>query len=53
MTRPKSPALKADLETAEQAAEAMHERYAGKLAVLLDGGAGGARWRRPCASSRR
>ncbi len=38
---PESPALKKDLATAEQAAEAMHERYAGKLAVLLDAGAGG------------
>ena len=38
---PESPVLKTDLETGDQAAEAMHERYAGKLAVLLDGGAGG------------
>ena len=39
---PESPALKRDLETAEQAAEAMHERYAGKLSNLLAGGEGGA-----------
>jgi oligoendopeptidase F len=38
---PESPALKKDLEMAEQAAEAMHERYAGKLAGLLAGGEGG------------
>ncbi len=38
---PEAPALKADLEKARQDAEAMHERYAGKLEVLLDGGAGG------------
>jgi len=38
---PESPVLKKDLETAEQAAEAMHERYAGKLAGLLAGGEGG------------
>jgi oligoendopeptidase F len=38
---PESPALKKDLTTAEQAAEAMHERYAGKLAGLLAGGEGG------------
>jgi oligoendopeptidase F len=37
---PESPALKKDLEMAEQAAEAMHERYAGKLAGLLAGGEG-------------
>ena len=39
---PESPKLKADLETSERAADAMQERYAGKLAVLLDGGKGGA-----------
>ena len=39
---PESPGLKKDLEQAEQAAGAMHERYAGKLAELLDGGNGGA-----------
>ena len=38
---PEAPALKADLEKARQDAEAMHERYAGKLEGLLDGGAGG------------
>jgi oligoendopeptidase F len=37
-----SPKLKADLKTSEQAAEAMQERYAGKLATLLDKGKGGA-----------
>jgi oligoendopeptidase F len=39
---PESPKLKADLETSERAADAMQERYAGKLAALLDGGKGGA-----------
>jgi len=39
---PESPRLKADLDTAERAAEAMNERYAGKLGELLDGGKGGA-----------
>ena len=39
---PESPKLKADLETSERAADAMKERYAGKLAVMLDGGKGGA-----------
>jgi oligoendopeptidase F len=38
---PDSPKLKADLQTSERAAEAMQERYAGKLATLLDGGKGG------------
>ncbi|ODR99498.1 oligoendopeptidase F [Methyloceanibacter methanicus] len=38
---PEAPALKADLEKARHDAEAMHERYAGKLEQLLDGGAGG------------
>jgi oligoendopeptidase F len=38
---PESPKLKADLETSERAADAMQERYAGKLAALLDGGKGG------------
>jgi oligoendopeptidase F len=39
---PESPALKKDLATAEQAAEAMHDRYAGNLAGLLASGEGGA-----------
>jgi oligoendopeptidase F len=39
---PESPRLKADLDTAERAAEAMNERYAGKLADVLDEGKGGA-----------
>jgi oligoendopeptidase F len=39
---PDSPKLKADLETSERAAEAIQERYAGKLANLLDAGKGGA-----------
>src|SRR5919106_4710940 len=39
---PDSKKLKADLETSDRAAEAMQERYAGKLAALLDGGKGGA-----------
>ncbi|MBC8013704.1 MAG: M3 family oligoendopeptidase [Methyloceanibacter sp.] len=39
---PDSPKLKTDLETSERAADAMQERYAGKLATLLDGGKGGA-----------
>lgn len=39
---PDSPKLKADLQTSERAAEAMQERYAGRLAALLDGGKGGA-----------
>jgi oligoendopeptidase F len=39
---PDSPKLKSDLETSERAADAMQERYAGKLAALLDGGKGGA-----------
>jgi oligoendopeptidase F len=38
---PDAPKLKTDLETADRAAEAMQERYAGKLANLLDGGKGG------------
>jgi oligoendopeptidase F len=38
---PEAPALKADLEQARQDADAMHERYAGRLEALLDGGAGG------------
>jgi oligoendopeptidase F len=37
-----SPRLAADLKTSERAAEAMHERYCGKLAALADGGRGGA-----------
>jgi oligoendopeptidase F len=39
---PDAPKLKQDLETSERAADAMQERYAGKLAALLDGGKGGA-----------
>jgi len=39
---PESPKLKTDLETSDRAADAMQERYAGKLAALLDGGKGGA-----------
>jgi oligoendopeptidase F len=38
---PDSPKLKADLGTSERAADAMQERYAGKLVALLDGGQGG------------
>lgn len=38
---PESPALKKDLETAAQTAKALHDCYAGKLAAVLDGGAGG------------
>jgi oligoendopeptidase F len=36
-----APELKTDLTTAERAADAMQERYAGRLASLLDGGKGG------------
>ena len=36
-----APRLAADLKTSERAAEAMHERYCGKLAKLADGGKGG------------
>jgi len=36
-----APELKNDLTTSERAADAMQERYAGKLATLLDGGRGG------------
>ena len=39
---PESPKLRQDLKTSDQAAEAMQERYAGKLATLLDEGRGGA-----------
>jgi oligoendopeptidase F len=39
---PDSPQLKADLEASDRAADAMQERYAGKLAALADGGKGGA-----------
>ncbi len=38
---PESPALKADLEKAGQAASAMQDRYAGKLEEILAGGEGG------------
>jgi oligoendopeptidase F len=37
-----APRLHADLRTAEQAADVMHERYCGKLAKVADGGNGGA-----------
>ena len=36
-----APALKADLQASERAAEAMQQNYAGKLAALADGGKGG------------
>ncbi|MGH6749929.1 MAG: M3 family oligoendopeptidase [Methyloceanibacter sp.] len=36
-----APELKNDLTTSERAADAMQERYAGKLATLIDGGTGG------------
>ncbi|MFO7478713.1 MAG: oligoendopeptidase F, partial [Methyloceanibacter sp.] len=39
---PDAAKLKEDLTVSERAAEAMQERYAGKLAHLLDGGKGGA-----------
>jgi oligoendopeptidase F len=39
---PDAPKLKSDLETSERAADAMQERYAGKLSTLLNGGKGGA-----------
>jgi oligoendopeptidase F len=38
---PDAPALKADLDASERAAEAMQANYAGKLAALADGGKGG------------
>jgi oligoendopeptidase F len=38
---PNAPALKADLEASERAAEAMQTNYAGKLAALADQGKGG------------
>ena len=38
---PDAPALKADLQASERAADAMHEAYAGKLTALADGGKGG------------
>ena len=38
---PDAPALKADLQASERAAEAMQQNYAGKLAALADGGKGG------------
>src|SRR5215469_902906 len=38
---PDAPELKADLASAESAADAMQARYAGKLANLLDNGKGG------------
>ena len=39
---PEAPKLQADLQTAERDASAMQDRYAGKLAKLLDGAKGGA-----------
>ncbi len=39
---PEAPELLADLATSERAADAIHERYAGKLTALLRGGKGGA-----------
>jgi oligoendopeptidase F len=36
-----APELKADLATAERAADAVHERYCGKLAKIAQGGKGG------------
>jgi oligoendopeptidase F len=38
---PDAPALLKDLAMAEQGAAVMHERYAGKLSEILDGGTGG------------
>ena len=38
---PSSPRLKEDLEAGDRAASGMQERYAGKLAALLDGSKGG------------
>jgi oligoendopeptidase F len=40
--RPDAPKLESDLKTAEREANAMQDRYAGKLAKLLDGAKGGA-----------
>jgi oligoendopeptidase F len=40
--RPNAPKLESDLAAAEREANAMQDRYAGKLAKLLDGGKGGA-----------
>jgi oligoendopeptidase F len=40
--RPDSPKLESDLKTAEREANAMQDRYAGKLAKILDGPKGGA-----------
>ena len=37
-----APRLSADLKTADQAADVMHERYCGKLAKVADGGKEGA-----------
>jgi oligoendopeptidase F len=39
---PEAAKLKTDLETSERAADAIQERYAGKLMSLLNGGKGGA-----------
>src|SRR5262245_36894608 len=40
--RPDAPQLESDLKAAERVANAMQDRYAGKLATLLDGTQGGA-----------
>jgi oligoendopeptidase F len=40
--RPDAPQLESDLKAAEREANAMQDRYAGKLAKLLDGAKGGA-----------
>jgi oligoendopeptidase F len=40
--RPDAPQLESDLKAAERDAAAMQDRYAGKLAKLLDGAEGGA-----------
>ena len=40
--RPDAPKLESDLKTAEREANATQDRYAGKLAKLLDGAKGGA-----------
>src|SRR5499426_1281786 len=40
--KPDAPKLESDLKAAEREANAMQDRYAGKLATLLDGAEGGA-----------
>jgi len=40
---PDAAELKADLATSQRAAEAMHERYCGKLALIVEEGKGGAK----------